>query len=285
MAFVTPKTILEDGYRHHYAVGAFAIHNLEIIRGVIEAAEAKKMPVILQTTPGTVNYLGVQQVSGMVQTAAENSTVPVALHLDHGDQFSTIICCLRAGYSSIMIDASELPYEENVQYVQKVVEAAHAVDVPVEAELGTVGRADKEVKEDEAASGLTDPAAAEAFVERTNIDSLAPAFGTAHGHYANKPVLDFARLRDISNRIQRPVVMHGASGISDEDLRKAIQGGVSKINFSTELKTAFVDELQRFLNDNPEQRDPRKYFVTAREQVTEIAKHKMDILQSARTKV
>lgn len=284
MAFVTTKSILEDGYRNHYAIGAFAVHNLEIVKAVVGAAETMGMPVILQTTPGTIRYLGINQICAMVKTAAEESSVPVALHLDHGDSFETVIRCLRAGYTSVMIDASNLPFEENVSYVQKVVEAAHAADVPVEAELGTIGGAQEELDWDEATSRMTDPVAAKVFVDRTNIDSLAPAFGTAHGHYANEPVLDLDRLKVISNRVQLPIVMHGASGVPDEAVREAIQCGVSKVNFSTELKTAFVDELQDFLNHNQNERDPRKYFVSARRKVEEIAKHKMKVLQSVRAK-
>lgn len=278
MALVTTKDILEDGCRNHYAVGAFAVHNLEIVKAIVSAADATQMPVILQTTPGTIRYLGINQIYAMVKTAAEESTVPVALHLDHGDSFETVIRCLRAGYTSVMIDASDLPFEENVSYVQKVVEAAHAVDVPVEAELGTIGSANKE--SDGADSGLTDPEGSKEFTNRTKIDSLAPAFGTAHGHYASEPVLDFDRLKDISNLVQLPIVMHGASGVPDEGVRKAIQGGVSKVNFSTELKTAFVNELRRFLNENPNEGDPRKYFVSARQIVEEIAEQKMKVLQT-----
>lgn len=283
MGLVTTKEVLEDGYRNHYAIGAFAAHNLEIVKAIVSAAEAMQTPVIIQTTPGTIRYIGINHVYAMVKTAAEESKVPVALHLDHGDSFETVVQCLRSGYTSVMIDASDLPFEENVNYVKKVVETAHAVGVPVEAELGTIGGAEEDLERDEAEARLTDPKAAKDFVDRTQIDSLAPAFGTAHGHYKNEPVLDLDRLEEISNRVHLPLVMHGASGVPDEGVRRAIQRGVSKVNFSTELKTAFAEELRRFLNEYPNEADPRKYFVSAREKVEEIVKHKMDILLSSKT--
>lgn len=281
MPLVTTKAIMEDAYRHHYAIGAFAAHNLEILKAVIAAAESTEAPVIIQTTPGTIRYVGIDYMAAMVRTAAENTKIPVALHLDHGDSFDTVVKCLRAGYTSVMIDGSRYPLEENIELVKKVTETAHAAGVPVEAELGTIGGVEDDLEVADSDAGLTDPDAAEQFVTRTQIDSFAPAFGTAHGLYKKEPNLRFDLLQEISNRVQISLVMHGASGVSDEGVRKAIQCGASKVNFSTELKELFVLELRKYLNENPEQSDPRKYFVPARQKVQELVQQKIENLQSA----
>lgn len=285
MPLVSTQGILQDAYQNHYAVGAFAVHNLEIVKAVVGTAESLESPVILQTTPSTIRYVGMKQISAMVKAAAEEATIPVALHLDHGDGFDTVCQCLHAGYTSVMIDASDYPFDQNVRHVQKVVEAAHAVDVPVEAEIGTVGQAADEIQADEAGARLTRPETAEDFVAQTGIDSLAPAFGTAHGVYQTEPQLDIARLRDISERVHIPIVMHGASGVPEGGVRKAIQAGVSKVNFSTELKIAFVNELRRYLNEHPNDNDPRKYFVPARRKVEELVKQKIEMIQYSKEQV
>ena len=282
MPLVTTKAILEDAYRNHYAIGAFAAHNLEILKAVIDAAESMQTPVIIQTTPGTIRYVGVEYMSAMVKTAAERSAIPVALHLDHGDSLDTVVKCLRAGYSSIMIDGSSLPFDENISLVKQVTNISHSAAVPVEAELGTIGGVEDDLEVEESKAGLTDPVAAEQFVNQTGIDTFAPAFGTAHGIYKKKPNLRFDLLKEISERVQIPLVMHGASGVSDESVKTAIEIGASKVNFSTELKELFVIELRKFLNENPEESDPRKYFVSARQAVKKLVENKIKILLSAK---
>lgn len=283
MPLVTTKSMLNDAYQNHYAVGAFAAHNLEILKAIIEAGEARGTPVIIQTTPGTIRYTGIDYTVSMVQTAAEGSRIPVALHLDHGDSFDTVCKCLRAGYTSVMIDGSGYPIEENIALVKKTVDAAHAMSVPVEAELGTIGGVEDDLVVENAKAGLTNPESAVEFVTRSGIDSFAPAFGTAHGLYKKEPNLDFDRLKEISARVQIPLVMHGASGVPDGEVRKAIQLGASKVNFSTELKEVFAEELRQYLNENPKQSDPRKYFVSARRKVREIVEKKIDVLQNTQT--
>lgn len=274
---VTPKHMLHDGYANGYAVAAFAIHNLEIMKAVVEAAEEMESPVILQTTPRTIRYVGIEYMVAMARVAAEKARVPIALHLDHGDSLDIVVQCLRAGYTSVMIDGSHLPFSENINLVKKVVETAHAVGVPVEAELGTIGGVEDDLSVDAAAAAYTDPVLAEEFVSRTGIDSLAPAFGTAHGLYKGEPNLDFIRLDDISRRVNIPLVMHGASGVPEKSVRESLQYGVSKINISTELKIPFAQELRQYLVDHPDESDPRQYFVNAREAVKDIAKQKIRI--------
>lgn len=277
LPLVTSKYMLHDAYSNGYAVAAFATHNLEIMKAVVEAAEELESPVIFQTTPGTIHYVGIEYIVAMARVAAEKASVPIALHLDHGDSFDIVVQCLRAGYTSVMIDGSHLPFTENVELVKKVAETAHAADVPVEAELGTIAGVEDDLSIDAAEVAYTDPALAEEFVSRTGIDSLAPAFGTAHGLYKGEPKLDFSRLNEISRRVKIPLVMHGASGVPKESVRESLKYGVSKINISTELKIPFAQKLRQFLVEHPNESDPRKYFVTAREAVKEIAKQKIRI--------
>ncbi|WP_257348989.1 class II fructose-bisphosphate aldolase [Pseudalkalibacillus decolorationis] len=283
MALVSTKVILEDAYKNHYAIGAFGVHNLEVMKAVAAGAESLDAPVIFQTTPGTIRYTGIDYIQALATMVAEKSKVPIALHLDHGDSYETVMQCLRAGYTSVMIDGSRLPFNENIVLVKRVVEAAHAVNVPVEAELGTIGGVEDDLSVEDKDTQLTDPDLAEEFVRETNIDSFAPAFGTAHGLYKSEPKLNFRLIETISKRIGCPIVMHGASGVPEESVQKSLQFGVSKVNFSTELKVEFVSRLRDYLVNNPNTDDPRKYFVPAREAVTEIVKEKISMLQIKKT--
>lgn len=283
MPLVSAKEMLIDGYQNRYAVGAFATHNLEIMKAVVEAANELDVPVIFQTTPSTIRYVGIKYLAAMTEVAAELSKVPIALHLDHGDNLEIVTQALRAGYTSIMIDGSHLPFEENVSLVKKVVEMAHYINVPVEAELGSIGGVEDEMSVDEASASLTDPDLAEEFVTRTKIDFFAPAFGTAHGIYKREPKLDFSRLEKISNKVNLPLVMHGASGVPKESIKKAVTLGVSKINISTELKIPFAEHLRNYLIEHHQETDPRKYFLSAREAVKEIVKQKINMMNESRT--
>lgn len=280
MAFTSSKEILIDAYKNNYAVGAFAAHNLEILKAIVNSAEKLDAPILIQTTPGTVKYLGVERMVSLVKATAEKVKIPIALHLDHGDSFETAMKCLRAGYTSIMIDGSHLPLEENIKLVKRVVDAAKSMGVPVEAELGTIGGVEDDLEVDEANALLTDPSVAKEFVEQTGIDFFAPAFGTAHGLYKEEPKLRFDLLEEIRKVVDIPIVMHGASGIPDASLKQALRYGVAKVNFSTELKVAFAEELRRYLIDNPGANDPRKYFVSAMEVVSDIVEKKIELLGS-----
>ncbi|AZB43748.1 class II fructose-bisphosphate aldolase [Bacillus sp. FJAT-42376] len=277
MSFVSSKEIILDAFENRYAVGAFAVHNLELMKAVISGAESFNSPVILQTTPDTVRYMGLEYTVDAVKSLAGQSKVPVALHLDHGDTFKIAMQCLRAGYTSIMIDGSSLDFEENIVLVKKVAEASQAMGVPVEAELGAIARNNGNGEKADR-SHFTNPSLAEEFVLRTGIDFLAPSFGTVHGIYADEPDLDFHLLEKIRGACGIPLVMHGASGVCDEDIRKAIGCGISKINYSTELKQAFSSELRRYLTVHQKASDPRKYFITARECAEELVKEKIAVL-------
>lgn len=280
MALVTTGEMLLLGQAGRYAVGAFNVENLEMIMAVAEAAEESRSPVIMQTTPSAVGYAGLDYFFAMAKTAAERASVPVALHLDHGDGFPLAVKALRAGYTSVMIDGSRLPFEDNVALTRQVVEACSPSGISVEAELGKVGGKEDGLEGDKA-SPFTDPAEAQEFVGRTGVNSLAVAIGTAHGLYAGTPKLDFVRLREICSRVSVPLVLHGASGVPDDAVRKAIAEGICKVNFATELRIAFTDGVKSYLKDNPAAFDPKKYSKTGRERVARLVREKILLCGSA----
>jgi len=279
MALVTTKEMLKDAHQNHYAIGAFGAHNLEIIKAIIAGAEAIGSPVILQTTSSTYKYVEMPYMIALAKAAAEQAKIPVALHLDHGESIQVVTECLRAGYTSVMIDGSKLSLEDNIALVRKVTEIASSVGVPVEAELGTIGGVEDDfvIREDQAL--FTDPLMAERFIRETGIDSFAPAFGTAHGNYKKEPKLQFDLLKKIQAVTNLPLVMHGASGVPEGSVRKSLYYGVAKVNFSTELKDLFAEELRTYLIANPNESDPRKYFIPAREALIELVKTKIAMLQ------
>lgn len=280
MPLVTTNEMLLRAQAEHYAVGAFNVENLEMVMAVMQAAEETKSPVIMQTTPSTVKYAGLDYFLAMVKAAAERASVPIAMHLDHGESFSLAMQALRTGYTSIMIDGSHSPFEENIALTRSVVEACAPSGISVEAELGKVGG-----KEDDLEGGsgnpFTDPAEAEEFVNRTQVNSLAIAIGTAHGLYAGTPKLDFDRLREIRSRVSIPLVLHGASGVPDEAVREAITSGICKVNFATELRIAFSDGVKSYLEQDPKVFDPKKYSKVGRENVLRLVKEKIELCGSA----
>lgn len=279
MTLVTTKEMMQDAFNNHYAIGAFGVHNLEIMKAIIAGAEQAGAPVILQTTSSTYEYIGMPYMVALAKAAAEQASVPVALHLDHGESLNNVMKCLRAGYTSVMIDGSPLPFEDNIALVKRVVEVARPVGVPVEAELGTIGGVEDDLVVDDANALFTDPEMAGRFVSETGIDSFAPAFGTAHGAYKKEPELQFELLDQIRQATNVPLVMHGASGVPEASVKKAIGLGVSKVNFSTELKDLFAEEIRSYFIANPHENDPRKYFLPARAALTELVEQKIRMLQ------
>ncbi|MFC4075805.1 class II fructose-bisphosphate aldolase [Salinithrix halophila] len=277
MALLSTKGLLETAYRNRSAVFAFASHNMELMKTIVEAAEETGSPVILQTTPATLRSTKVKLLAAMARAIAEEARIPVALHLDHGDSFATVAQCLRAGYTSVMIDGSRLPLKENIALTRRVVEMAHPMGVPVEAELGTIVGTEEPSAAVDGQAVFTDPATAETFVSHTGVDFLAPSFGTAHGPYKGEIRLDFPRLAEISRRVSIPLVMHGASGVPENSIQLAIANGVSKINISTELKQAFTQGLRDTLEENPSETDPRKLFQSAKEAVKQVVKQKLNL--------
>lgn len=275
MPLVSSKKMLMDAQKHGYAVVAFNIHNLETIKAVVEAAQEARAPVILQATPGTCGYAGLRYLYEISKVVSEEFSVPVALHLDHGDSKELAFQCIDAGFTSVMIDGSRLPFEENAALAKEVVNYARSRGVQVEAELGRVRGAEEELLVEEYEESLTDPVKAAEFVERTGIDSLAVAVGTAHGVYKGKPKIDFERLKRIKELVKIPLVLHGCSGVPDDMLKMAIYSGVCKINISTDIKAAFSAALKEYFEEKPEETDPRKYFKSAIEKVKNVARIKM----------
>jgi len=273
MPLVNSKQILLDAQQYNYAVGAFNVENMEMVKAVIGAAEELKAPVILQTTPSTVKYAGTEVYHAMVNAFAARSKVPVCLHLDHGDSYDLAVQAIRVGYTSIMIDGSAKAYDDNVAISRKVVNEAKRAGVPVEAELGRVGG--KEDDLDVEADTNTDVGEAIDFVQRTEIDSLAVAIGTAHGFYAGTPVLNKQRLSEIRDNVSIPLVLHGASGISDEDVRDCIRRGICKVNFATELRVAYTDAVKELLREKPETFDPKALGKVGIEAVKQLVKNRM----------
>lgn len=280
MPLVTTKEMLLRAQAGHYAVGAFNVENMEMVMAVVQAAEESRSPVIMQTTPSTVKYAGLDYYLAMVKAAAARATVPVAMHLDHGDSFALAMQALRTGYTSIMIDGSHDVFEDNIALTRRVTDACAPSGIPVEAELGKVGG-----KEDDLEGGdgnpFTDPQQAKEFVERTNVDSLAVAIGTAHGLYKGVPKLDFDRLSAIRELVSIPLVLHGASGVPDEAVRESIRRGICKVNFATELRIAFSNGVKQYLADDPDVFDPKKYSKVGRANVVALVKEKIALCGSA----
>jgi tagatose 1,6-diphosphate aldolase GatY/KbaY len=278
---ISSTSLLEQARANGYAIGAFNVHTLEMMQAVVEGAEELKAPLILQTTVGTVKHLGPDYIVAAARTAAKNASIPIALHLDHCTDYDLLIRCIREGYTSVMIDASMHTYEENVRRTLEVVKVAKAAGVNVEAELGKVGGVEDNISVDESEAALADPKECAEFVERTGVPTLAPAIGTAHGIYKGEPNIAFDRLEVIRDMVQVPLVLHGGSGIPDEQVKRCVSLGMAKMNVATELKIAFSNAIKEVFREQPEENDPRKYMVPAKEAVKELAQTKMRLIGSA----
>jgi tagatose 1,6-diphosphate aldolase GatY/KbaY len=275
MPLVTTTEMLTRAREEGYAVGAFNTENMEMCQAIIAAAEAGHAPVIIQTTPGTVKYASLSVFFAMVAALAEKASVPVAMHLDHGDSVDLASNAYRAGYTSIMIDGSHLPLEENIALTRKVVEMCAAGGVPVEGELGTVGG-----KEDDTVSdgeGYTSVGEAIRFVAETGVSSLAVGVGTSHGVYAKTPVLNLPLITELRQALAVPLVLHGASGLSDEVVADCIRRGISKINFCTELRIAYTRGSQAYIAKDPCVFDPKKYGEAGRTAVKNLVEEKIKV--------
>lgn len=278
---VSGTELFQAAKKGGYAVGAFNLNNMEILQAIIEAAEEENSPVFIQASQGGIKYAGVEYIAGMARVAAEKARIPIALNLDHGTSFKQVVQCVRNGFTTVMIDGSQLPYEENIAITQKVVEVAHPNDIGVEAELGKIGGVEDDIKVDSADATFTDPREAAEFVERTKVDALAIAIGTAHGVYKGEPKLDFVRLEQIAAATDVPLVLHGASGVGDDAIRRAVPHGITKINIDTDLRIAFSQAIKDFLAKHPNEIDPRKILGPAREAMKEVARVKMRLFGSA----
>ncbi|CCQ98767.1 D-tagatose 1,6-bisphosphate aldolase 2,catalytic subunit [[Clostridium] ultunense Esp] len=275
MSIVSTKEMLLAAKKEGYAVPAFNIHNLETVQVVAEAAAELMSPLIIAATPSTIQYAGPDYLLAIVDVASRRYGIPIAIHLDHAEEVERIKSLIDLGYKSVMIDASHLPFEENIRMVAEVVEYANRYGVSVEAELGRLGGQEDDLTVDEEDSFYTDPDKAAEFVERTGIDSLAVAIGTAHGLYKSELKLDFSRLQEIHRKVDLPLVLHGASGIPEQDVKRTIALGIAKVNIATELKIPFAEAVRRYLIEHPEANDPRKYLTPGKNAMREVAKNKI----------
>ena len=281
MSFVPMKELVQKAQKGKYAVGAFNCNNMEIVQAIVAAAEAEKAPVIIQASQGAIKYAGISYIVGLTRIAAEQASVPIALHLDHGTSFEQCVQCIHTGFSSVMIDGSKYPLAENIALTKKVVEIARAVGVSVEGELGKISGTEDDITVAERDAFFTDPEEAALFCQETGVDALAVAIGTAHGQYKGVPKLDFARLEEIVRRVSTPIVLHGSSGVPDEAIREAINLGVAKINIDTNIREAFTNAARRIIEDNPREIDPRKVLGPAREAATQIIREKIRLFGSS----
>lgn len=278
---LSTREMLLKAQKYGYAVPAFNIHNLETLQVVVETAMELRSPVIVAGTPSTIEeYAGPDYVKAMAEVASNRYNIPIAIHLDHFEDVQAIKKNIDLGFRSCMIDASKHEFEKNIAIVKEVVEYAHRFDTTVEAELGKLGGREDDLVIDEKDAMYTNPDDAVEFVERTGIDSLAVAIGTAHGLYKGKAKLDFDRLKEIREKVSIPLVLHGASDVPDELVKKAISLGICKVNVATDLKIPFSDAVKEFFHDNPKESDPRKYMTPGKEAMKKIVKHKIEVCGS-----
>lgn len=272
MPLTTTVSMLRKAQEQGFAVGAFNVENMEMAQAIISAAEELRAPVILQTTPSTVRYAGTGMYAAMVAALAQEATVPVAMHLDHGDSFALCTQALRSGYTSVMIDGSKLALEENIALTYKVSEMCAAVGVPVEGEIGRVGGKEDDLESD---GGYTIPEEAVRFEKESGLFSMAVGVGTAHGFYKEKPQLNKELITTLRGMLQAPMVLHGASGLSDEDVKDCIRRGICKVNFATELRAAYTEGVKAVLAENPKTFDPKAYGKEARQRVKALVMERM----------
>lgn len=272
MPLTTTVSMLRNAQEQGFAVGAFNVENMEMAQAIISAAEELGAPVILQTTPSTVRYAGTGMYAAMVAALAQEASVPVAMHLDHGDSFALCAQALRSGYTSVMIDGSKLPLEENIALTYKVSEMCAAVGVPVEGEIGRVGGKEDDLESD---GGYTIPEEAVRFEKESGLFSMAVGVGTAHGFYKEKPQLNKELITTLRGMLQAPMVLHGASGLSDEDVKDCIRRGICKVNFATELRAAYTEGVKAVLAENPKTFDPKAYGKEARQRVKSLVMERM----------
>ncbi len=305
MGLISSKGLFKKALKEKYAVGAFNVNNMEIIQGITEAVKEEKAPLILQFSAGARKYAKHVYLIHLVQAAIEDTGIDVVLHLDHGEDFEICKTCIDGGFTSVMIDASKKPFQENVRITKQVVDYAHSKGVIVEAELGRLKGIEDTVSVSEKEAILVNPDEVEEFIKRTNCDSLAIAIGTSHGAYKFKgePKLYFDRLEEVQKRVpDYPLVLHGASsvlqdyvkicnehggklpgakGVPEEMISKAAKMNICKVNIDTDLRLAMTATIRKEFDENPSNFDPRKYLGPAREAIKQVVKHKLHVLGCA----
>lgn len=309
MALVTTKDMFAKALKNDYAIGAFNVNNMEIIQGIVEAAQIENSPLILQVSAGARKYAKPAYLLKLVEAAILDTGLDIALHLDHGEDFEICKKCIDDGFTSVMIDGSKYSFEENIRITKEVVEYAHAHGVVVEAELGKLAGVEDDVKVDARNATFTVPEEAAEFVAKTGVDSLAIAIGTSHGAYKFKgdPFLDYERLQEIHKLIpDTPLVLHGAStvlpefvakcneyggnipgaqGVPEDMIKEATKYGICKVNIDTDLRLAMTAEVRKYIAENPADFDPRKYLGPARDAIRDMVQHKIkNVLNASNTR-
>lgn len=280
MYLISSREMLKRAQQGGYAVPAFNIHNLETVQVIVETASEMGSPVILAGTPGTYDYAGTDYLVSICKEAAHKHSIPLVLHLDHHEDLQDIRNKVDQGIRSVMIDGSHYAFDQNIDIVRSVVQYCNRFDASVEAELGRLGGQEDDLIVDSADALMTDPASAAEFVRRTGIDSLAVAIGTAHGMYKAEPKLDFDRLAKIHSVVDIPLVLHGASGVPDETVRRCIELGVCKVNVATELKIAFSNAVKQHFAEHPDANDPRKYITPGKAAMKQVVMDKIHMCGS-----
>ncbi|QIK70072.1 ketose-bisphosphate aldolase [Erysipelothrix sp. HDW6C] len=277
----TMKELLSVARENKFAVPAFNICSFDILKSIMEVVEETNSPVILEIHPDEIDYIGDNFVA-VVREYARNSKVPVVIHLDHGGSIYDVTRAIKNGYSSVMIDASHADFSDNIAITKRVVEIAHSVGVSVEAEIGTIGNTGLSFEGGSSEIIYTDPKKAKQFVEETGIDTLAVAIGTAHGLYPKDftPKLNLELLKELYQTLDLPFVLHGGSGNPDSEVSESVKYGVAKVNISSDVKSAFFDELRIFLNDNHQLYEPNQVYPTANNAVKNVVKHKLTVLNT-----
>lgn len=275
------KDLLTVAQKNHFAVPAFNIGSDQLLKAVMKTVKELKSPVILEMSPDEFNFVGYAQIQAMLYEAA-HTDVPVCIHLDHGDSYETVVRAIQAGMTSVMIDASKLPYEENVAITKKVIETAHIANVSVESELGTIGTTGNSIEGGTEGVIYTVPEEAKQFIEDTGIDTFACAIGTAHGIYPKdmKPKLRIDILKDITDQVSVPLVLHGGSSNKDEEIAEAVKNGICKINISSDIKVAFYEQARKTLNENPGYREPLEIYPAAMEACGKVCADKIRLFNS-----
>lgn len=279
---INMKEMLEVAEQYKFAVPAFNAGSGQLLTAVMESAEAKQAPFIMAIHPDELSFLRDSFISQVIYEC-NNSKVPIVIHLDHGASFEQVIHAIQLGFTSVMIDSSKLPFEDNIAITKKVVEAAHAVGVSVEAELGTIGDTGNSIEGGVTKVIYTDPCDAKKFVEETGVDSLAVAIGTAHGIYPKnlKPELKMDILEKIDNAVDIPLVLHGGSSNPDDEIAKSIELGIRKINISSDIKVVFAEKLREILEEQKEVREPNVMFPECIKACREVIDHKIDLFNDA----
>lgn len=280
MPYISGKKMIDHAVKNGYAIGAFSAHNLETIQAILEAASSMHSPVMIQIGQRVINTHGIEVIKKVFDAAIEKYDVPVCIHLDHCHKYSQIVEAIKHGFDSVMFDGSQLPIEENIRITKQVVELGHALNLGVEGEIGKIGGTEDDLTVDEKDALITTVDEAVNFIEAVNVDYLAVSCGTAHGIYTHEPKLAIKRLAEINLATGKPLVLHGGSGVPDEQVKEAIKAGIAKINVDTELRQTFIGGIHTYINENPNDYTLAFLMEAAKKSMAKTVAHKIQLFGS-----